>query len=74
MRLVLKRAPERAYDRRSIAAYAPSGERLGYLPGRPTHGLAALMDQGLKLVAEVVSCTESKRPAVTVDLYCQMVA
>ena len=67
-RLVLKRAPERAYDPRSIAAFTIDGQRLGYLPGRPTRVIAALMEQGVEVEALVVTCRSVGRPAVTVDV------
>jgi hypothetical protein len=67
-RLVLKRAPERSYDPRSIAAFTRDGQRLGYLPGRPTRVIAALMDQGVEVEAVVVERRSGRRPALTVDV------
>jgi hypothetical protein len=67
-RLVLKRAPERTYDPRSIAAFTIDGQRLGYLPGRPTRVIATLMDQGVEVEAVVVDCRSGRRPALSVDL------
>jgi hypothetical protein len=67
-RLVLKRAPERTYDPQSIAAFTSDGQRLGYLPGRPTRVVAALMDRGVEVEAEVVERRSGHRPALTLDV------
>jgi hypothetical protein len=67
-RLVLRRAPERTYDPQSIAAFTIDGQRLGYLPGRPTRVVAALMDRGVEVEAVVVDCRSANRPALTVDV------
>jgi hypothetical protein len=67
-RLVLRRALERTYDPQSIAAFTIDGQRLGYLPGRPTRVIATLMDQGVEVEAVVVDCRSGRRPALSVDL------
>ena len=67
-RLTLKRAYERAYDPRSIAAFTSDGERLGYLPGRPLLAVSTLMDQGFAAEAVIVACRQHARPTVTVDI------
>ena len=68
MRLVLKRTPERTYDPQSIAAFTRDGQRLGYLPGRPTRVIATLMDQGVEAEAVVVEYRSARRPALSVDV------
>jgi hypothetical protein len=67
-RLVLKRAPERSFDPQSIGAFTIDGQRLGYLPGRPTRAIATLMDQGVEVEAVVVDCRSGRRPALSVDV------
>jgi hypothetical protein len=67
-RLVLKRAPERSFDPQSIATFTRDGQRLGYLPGRPTRVIATLMDQGVDVDAVVVDCRSGRRPALSVDV------
>ena len=51
--LTLRREPERRFDPASIAVLTPSGAKLGYLPPVRAEVLAALMDAGVPVGAQV---------------------
>ena len=52
--LMLVREPQNPYDPQAIAVHSLEGEKLGYIPREINAPLAALMDQGEKLVAYLV--------------------
>ena len=61
--LALLREPHNPYDSLAIAVQSPEGEMIGYIPREKNALLAALMDQGEKLVAYLVHSYHRERQA-----------
>ena len=61
--LMLVREPQNPYDPQTIAVQIMEGEMIGYIPREKNALLAALMDQGEKLVAYLVHSYHRERQA-----------
>lgn len=56
--LTLRREADNPHDPNAIAVHGPDGARLGYVPRRGNAGLAARMDAGAQVRAEVLALTD----------------
>lgn len=62
-RLILSREPANLHDPRAVAVECRSGQRLGYLPRRCNDVPTRLMDQGVRVVAEIVAIEPGPAPS-----------
>lgn len=61
--LRLRREPENPYDANAIAVHDSDGLKLGYLPRSANAPVAALMDSGTEVHADILRMISPERPA-----------
>lgn len=61
MMLTLKREADNPYDSNAVAVHASDGARLGYIPREANAPIAALLDAGQVIWAEILSMLDIQR-------------